>query len=100
MCPRIILKCQKVKKLKTTLKLSKLIKMNDYTVLSYTLADNNLKRNFKKFPFNNINMNKTLCHGIEEGQDWHRKNNVFIKGHWKRYQNIDTKAQEIRRPRE
>ena len=32
--PRIILKCQKVKKLKTTIKLSKLIKMNDYTVLS------------------------------------------------------------------
>ena len=31
---RIILKCQKVKKLKTTIKLSKLIKMNDYTVLS------------------------------------------------------------------
>ena len=27
MCPRIILKCQKVKKLKTTIKLSKLIKM-------------------------------------------------------------------------
>ena len=38
--------------------------------------------------------------GIEEGQDWHRKNNVFIKEYWKRYQNIDTKAQEIRRPRE
>jgi len=32
----------------------------------YTLADNNLKRNFKKFPFNNINMNKTLCHGCNE----------------------------------
>ena len=28
----------------------------------YTLADNNLKRNFKKFPFNNVNMNTTLCH--------------------------------------
>ena len=34
MCPRIILKCQKVKKLKTTIKLSKLIKMNDYTILT------------------------------------------------------------------
>ena len=32
----------------------------------YTLADNNLKRNFKKFPFNNINMNKTLCHGCNK----------------------------------
>ena len=38
MCPRIILKCQKVKKLKTTLKLSKLIKMNDYTVLSVYIS--------------------------------------------------------------
>ena len=28
----------------------------------YTLADNCLKRNFKKFPFNNVNMNTTLCH--------------------------------------
>ena len=28
----------------------------------YTLADNNLKRNFKKFPFNNVHMNTTLCH--------------------------------------
>ena len=25
----------------------------------YTLADNNLKRNLKKFPFNNVNMNTT-----------------------------------------
>ena len=25
-----------------------------------------LKGNFKKFPFNNINMNKTLCHGCNE----------------------------------
>ena len=31
---RIILKYEKVKKVKTTIKLSKLIKMNDYTVLS------------------------------------------------------------------
>ena len=38
MCPRIILKCQKVKKLKTTIKLSKLIKMNDYTVLSVYIS--------------------------------------------------------------
>ena len=43
----------------------------------YTLADNNLKRNFKKlkenklkkkkqFPFNNVNINKILCHGCNE----------------------------------
>ena len=38
MCPRIILKCQKVKKLKTTIKLSKLIKMNDYTPKHLSLA--------------------------------------------------------------
>ena len=31
---RIILKYEKVKKVKTTIKLSKLIQMNDYTVLS------------------------------------------------------------------
>ena len=33
-CAGKILKYEKVKKLKTTIKLSKLIKMNDYTVLS------------------------------------------------------------------
>ena len=33
-CARIILKYEKVKKVKTTIKLSKLIQMNDYTVLS------------------------------------------------------------------
>ena len=32
-CARIILKYKKVKKVKTTIKLSKLIQMNDYTVL-------------------------------------------------------------------
>ena len=31
---RVILNYEKVKKVKTTIKLSKLIKMNDYTVLS------------------------------------------------------------------
>ena len=35
---RIILKYEKVKKLKTTIKLSKLIKMNDYTVLSVYIS--------------------------------------------------------------
>ena len=34
MSARIILKYEKVKKVKTTIKLSKLIQMNDYTVLS------------------------------------------------------------------
>ena len=33
----------------------------------YTLANNNLKRNFKKqFPFDNVNINKILCHGCNE----------------------------------
>ena len=33
----------------------------------YTLGNNNLKRNFKKqFPFNNVNINKILCHGYNE----------------------------------
>ena len=33
----------------------------------YILANNTLKRNFKKqFPFNNINVNKILCHGCNE----------------------------------
>ena len=32
----------------------------------YTLANNNLKRNLKKFPFNNVNINKILCHGFNE----------------------------------
>ena len=32
----------------------------------YTLANNNLKRNLKKFPFNNVNINKILCHGCNE----------------------------------
>ena len=33
----------------------------------YTLANNNLKRNFKKqFPFNNVNINKILCNGYNE----------------------------------
>ena len=31
-------------------------------------ADNNLKRNLKKFPFNNVNMNTTLCHGCNEDE--------------------------------
>ena len=33
-CARIILKYEKGKKVKTTIKLSKVMKMNDYTVLS------------------------------------------------------------------
>ena len=33
-CARIILKYKKGKKVKTTIKLSKVMKMNDYTVLS------------------------------------------------------------------
>ena len=33
----------------------------------YTLANNNLKRNLKKqFPFNNVNINKILCHWGKE----------------------------------
>ena len=33
----------------------------------YILANNNLKRNFKKqFPFDNVNINKILCHGCNE----------------------------------
>ena len=38
-CPRIILNYQKEKKLKTTIKMSKLIKMNDYTVLSVYIRE-------------------------------------------------------------
>ena len=37
-CARIILKYEKGKKVKTTIKLSKLIKMNDYTVLSVYIS--------------------------------------------------------------
>ena len=66
-CARILLTYEKAKKGKTTLKLSKVIKMNDYTVYLYTLADNTLKRNLKKkFPFNTVNMNPMLCHGCHE----------------------------------
>ena len=44
-CARIISKYEKGKKVKTIIKLSKLIKTKDYTVFLYILADNNLKRN-------------------------------------------------------
>jgi len=42
----------------------------------YTLADNNLKRNFKKFPFNNVNMNKILCMDVMR---------MTRLAHWKLY---------------
>ena len=37
-CARIILKYEKGKKVKTTIKLSKVMKMNDYTVLSVYIS--------------------------------------------------------------
>ena len=43
----------------------------------YTLANNNLKRNFKKqFPFNSVSINKILCRGCDEDDRL---------AHWKSY---------------
>ena len=36
----------------------------------YTLANNNLKRNLnKKFPVNDVNINKILCRGCNEDDE-------------------------------
>ena len=65
-CAWKILKYEKVKKLKTTIKLSKLIKTNDYRVLSLYISRKCSEKELKKFSFNNVNMNKILCHGCNE----------------------------------